>query len=38
MKNEGNSEKKNMNIDMYMIRHYKKRSSRILNSPFDLLL
>ena len=24
MKNEGNSEKKNMNIDMYMIKHYKK--------------
>ena len=24
MKNEGNSEKKNMNIDMFTIKHYKK--------------
>ena len=24
MKNEGNSEKKNMNIDMCMIKYYKK--------------
>ena len=34
MKNEGNSEKKNMNIDMYMIRHYKKKEFKNSKLPF----